>query len=114
VKHFRFEERGKRRIHKTPDVPHIVACRPWLEAELAAVRRAVVVCLGAIAARSVFGRPVRITAERGKVLETGDRLAVVTTHPSAVVRLHGEPGFPEAFDALVRDLRVAATASSKV
>ena len=112
VKHFRFEERGKRRIHKTPDVPHIVACRPWLEAELAAVRHAVIVCLGAVAARAVFGKPMRITAERGKVLEAGDRIAVVTTHPSAVVRLHGDPDFPQAFDALVHDLVVAAEAAS--
>jgi DNA polymerase len=60
----------------------------------------------------VFGKPMRISAERGRVLEAGDRIAVVTTHPSAVVRQRGEPDFPQAFDALVHDLVVAAGAAS--
>jgi DNA polymerase len=112
VKHFRFEERGKRRIHKTPETPHIVACQPWLQAELAVVDPAVVVCLGATAGRAVFGRPVRIGAERGMVLQAAGRSAVITSHPSAVLRLKGEPGYDEAFDALVSDLRLAVTAAS--
>ncbi|GAA1629753.1 UdgX family uracil-DNA binding protein [Georgenia ruanii] len=112
VKHFRFQMRGKRRIHKTPGVAHVEACLPWLEAELAAVRPGVVVCLGATAARAVLGREVRVTAERGAPLSRpgpdGEVRVVVTTHPSAVVRLSGKPGFDEAFDALVADLRLAA------
>jgi DNA polymerase len=112
VKHFRFELRGKRRIHKKPGIAHVEACLPWLEAELAAVRPGVVVCLGATAARAVLGRDVRITAERGQPLSRpgpdGEVRVVVTTHPSAVVRLSGTPGFDEAFDALVADLRLAA------
>jgi uracil-DNA glycosylase family protein len=115
VKHFRFVERGKRRLHKSPDVAHIRACVPWLEAELAAVRPRVVVALGSTAARAVLGRPVRVGAERGQVLEPpegadGDRPAVVvTTHPSALLRLRGRDGYDEAFEALVADLRAAAS-----
>lgn len=108
VKHFRFEQRGKRRIHQKPDVAHIVACHPWLEAELAEVEPDVVVCLGATAARAVFKRVVKITAERGKAIELDGRVVVVTTHPSAVVRLRGTPEFDATFDELVRDLEVAA------
>lgn len=105
VKHFRFEERGRRRLHKAPAVAHVRACAPWLEAELAAVQPEVVVALGATAARAVLGRPVSVTAERGRLL---DGRVLVTTHPSAVVRLRGRPGFDEAFAALVDDLRVVA------
>jgi uracil-DNA glycosylase family protein len=116
VKHFRFEERGKRRIHKKPGTAHIEACHPWLEAELAVVRASVVVCLGATAARSVLGRDVTIGAERGRVLDgpavRGDaRAVVVTAHPSAVLRLRGTDDWHDAFGALVADLRVAAEAA---
>lgn len=110
VKHFRFEERGTRRIHKTPETAHVVACNPWLEAELAIVDPAVVVALGATAGRAVFGRAVRIGAERGTVSEVGGRSTLLTTHPSAVLRMKGEPTFDEAFAALVTDLRTAAAA----
>lgn len=108
VKHFRFEERGKRRIHKRPDVGHINACRPWLEAELRAVDPAVIVCLGATAARAVLGRPVTIGAERGTPIPAGDRVAVVTIHPSAVLRLRDAPERQAAIDGLVADLKTAA------
>ncbi|WP_448073122.1 UdgX family uracil-DNA binding protein [Georgenia yuyongxinii] len=112
VKHFRFDERGNRRIHKKPGVVHIAACLPWLAAELGAVRPDVVVCLGATAGRAVLGRTVRITAERGEVLTRpgpdGDLRVLLTTHPSAVVRLRGRPEFEAAFAALVADLRRAA------
>jgi uracil-DNA glycosylase len=108
VKHFRHEQRGKRRLHVKPELRHLVACRPWLEAEMAVVAPAVVVCLGASAGRSVLGRPVRIGAERGVVVPDSDPATVVTTHPSAVLRLRGKEGYVDAFDALVADLRVAA------
>src|SRR5690606_19024633 len=85
VKHFRHEQRGRRRIHTKPELRHLVACHPWLEAELQVVDPDVVVCLGASAGRSVLGRPVRIGAERGTVVEgPGGRDTVITTHPSAV------------------------------
>ena len=108
VKHFRFDPRGKRRIHRKPDVSHMVACAPWLEEEIALVDPEVVVCLGATAGRAVLGRPVKIGEERGRLQPYGDRQALVTTHPSAVVRLRGRDGFAPAYEAFVADLRVAA------
>jgi DNA polymerase len=109
VKHFRFEQRGKRRIHEKPELRHLVACRAWLDAELEAVAPRVVVALGATAARAVLGRPVKIGETRGRLLaELPDRLALVTTHPSAVVRLRGRDGFDAAYGELVADLRLVA------
>ncbi|KQZ82334.1 uracil-DNA glycosylase [Microbacterium sp. Root166] len=111
VKHFRFEERGKRRIHKTPEAGHVRACRPWLEAEMTAIDPDVVVCLGTTAARAVLDRPVKIGEERGVVLEHGDLRVVVTVHPSAVVRLRDSAERQAGMDGLVHDLRVAKDAS---
>jgi len=112
VKHFRFEPRGTRRIHKTPEVQHIVACHPWLHAELEVLTPGIVVALGATAGRALFGRPVRIGAERGTVLEgaipDSSAKALLTAHPSAVLRMQRDPGYDEAYAALVRDLRTAA------
>jgi uracil-DNA glycosylase family protein len=108
VKHFRFEQRGKRRIHQKPDVRHLSACHPWLAAELEAVAPGVVVAMGATAARAVLDRSVKIGEVRGRVLEEPARPVVVTTHPSAVLRLRGREGYDEAFGALVDDLRLAA------
>lgn len=113
VKHFRHEQRGKRRLHVKPDLSHLVACHPWLEAELEVVDPDVVVCLGASAGRSVLGRAVRIGAERGAVLEAGGRRIVITSHPSAVLRLRGKDGYDDAFAALVADLRVAVEAAGR-
>jgi uracil-DNA glycosylase family protein len=113
VKHFRFTERGRRRLHQRPDLAHLVACRPWLAAELAEVPAQVVVLLGAVAARSVLGPGVKVTQERGRVLQrptpVGDRPVLLTVHPSAVLRARGE-AHTEAYDALVTDLRAAAAA----
>ena len=119
VKHFKFTlpERGKRRIHKTPSRTEVVACRPWLFAEMLSVRPEVVVLLGATAAQSLMGSTFRLTAHRGEVLHLPDVDApadldidpalVATAHPSAVLR--GPPEDREkAFDALVSDLRFAA------
>lgn len=110
VKHFRFELRGKRRIHAKPSVAHIAACRPWLTAELRVVRPEVIVCLGATAARAVLGRPVPIGATRGRPLDDpveGARV-FVTAHPSAVLRVRDAAGRESAAAMLVSDLRVAA------
>ena len=117
VKHFKFTlpERGKRRIHKTPSRTEVVACRPWLFAEMMSVQPDVVVLLGATAAQSLMGSTFRLTAHRGEVLhlpvadETTDLDpdVVVSAHPSSVLR--GPPQDCEkAFDALVSDLRFAA------
>ncbi|HUS21632.1 MAG TPA: UdgX family uracil-DNA binding protein [Aeromicrobium sp.] len=117
VKHFRHENRGKRRIHQKPAVAHIVACRPWLAAEVAIVRPDVVVAMGSVAARSVLGRPVKINDERGQWLGeeeasiSPDVAVMVTTHPSAVLRLRGldDPGLARReLNTLVRDLRRAS------
>jgi uracil-DNA glycosylase family protein len=112
VKHFSFEERGKRRIHKKPRVSEMRACRPWLEAELQAIRPACVVCMGSTAAQSLLGPDVRIMQVRGQVLKdtTWAPAVVVTIHPSAVLRADdGE----ELFRMLVADLKVAKKAGQK-
>jgi len=110
VKHFRFTPQGKRRIHQTPDLAHLVACQPWLEAELAAVDADVVVAMGAAAARAVIGPGVKVTQQRGQVLTQegphGPRDVVPTVHPSSVLRARDNR--QAAYDALVADLRVVA------
>jgi DNA polymerase len=113
VKHFRYEQRGKRRIHQKPELRHLVACHPWLDAELEVVDPDVVVCLGASAGRSVLGRPVRIGAERGVVIDGAGRPTVITSHPSAVLRLRGKDEYDDAFADLVADLRVAVEAAGR-
>jgi uracil-DNA glycosylase len=111
VKHFRFTERGKRRIHATPQVTHIQACRPWLEAELRVVDPTLIVCLGATAARSLLGAGFRVTKQRGQLLElptpVGVRRVLATVHPSSILRSTGEER-DMAYGGLVDDLRVAA------
>ena len=107
VKHFRFTPSGKRRIHQTPELAHITACRPWLVAELAAVAPEVVVALGATAARSLMGPGIRVTRERGQVVQLDGVAHVPTVHPSSVLRTP-DADRPAAFDALVADLRVVA------
>ena len=115
VKHFRFEQagEGKRRIHKSPDLAHISACRPWLAAELARVDPDVVVCLGATAAKALLPKDFRVTKQRGQLMRLptsrGEKTFLGTIHPSAVLRVP-EEGRQEAYDALVADLRVAAGA----
>jgi uracil-DNA glycosylase len=118
VKHFKFTraERGKRRIHKTPSRTEVVACRPWLIAEMTTVQPDLVVLLGATAAKSLMGNDFRLTVHRGEALRLPandnaiqldiDPQVVVTVHPSSVLR--GHPAEREkAFDALVDDLRFA-------
>ncbi|OBK78023.1 UdgX family uracil-DNA binding protein [Mycobacterium sp. 1164985.4] len=116
VKHFKFtlRDRGKRRIHKTPGRTEVVACRPWLLAELDAVRPEVLVLMGATAAQSLLGSKFRLTAHRGEALKLPsiDEIDIspevaVTVHPSSVLRGPLEER-EKAFDALVSDLRFAA------
>lgn len=107
VKHFRFERSGGRRLHRTPTAGHVRACRPWLDGELAAVRPAVVVTLGATAAKALLGPSFRITAERGRAREWEGRTLVPTAHPSAILRTPPERR-DDAITALVDDLRVVA------
>jgi uracil-DNA glycosylase len=111
VKHFRFERRGNRRIHKTPGVGHVRACRPWLDAELRVVRPQVVATLGATAAKALLGSKFKITESRGQVLEWEGFALVPTIHPSAILRLEADER-DAAFDALVADLTVVAAQHS--
>ncbi|MGV0807783.1 UdgX family uracil-DNA binding protein [Mycolicibacterium setense] len=114
VKHFKFTpaERGKRRIHKTPSRTEVVACRPWLLAELDTVAPEVVVLLGATAAKSLLGNDFRVSHHRGEIIhatvpdEGEERTLVATIHPSAVLRGPSDAR-DEAFDGLVADLRTA-------
>jgi DNA polymerase len=107
VKHFKFELRGKRRIHKSPTQREIAACHHWLEDEIGLVQPAALVALGASAARSLLGRAVPVMANRGQWLPREDGLQVlVTLHPSALLRVDSE-GREAAFEAFVADLRQA-------
>jgi DNA polymerase len=108
VKHFKWQARGKRRIHQKPNAAETAACRPWLEAELAVVKPRVLVLLGATAAQSLLGRQFRVTQHRGELLESDLADAVTATvHPSSILR--GEPEEREMnFSAFVDDLKVIA------
>jgi uracil-DNA glycosylase len=106
VKHFKFEPRGKRRLHKTPGGREIQACRWWLERELALVKPELVVALGATAAQSLLGRSVRILSERGSLVEhPGGFTVLITVHPSFLLRLPDADARQREFAAFLRDLR---------
>lgn len=108
VKHFKFEERGKRRIHLKPGSVEVTACRPWLNAEIDEVNPKIIVALGATAALSVGGRAYAIQKERGKLLSiAGNRQFLVTVHPSFILRVP-EPDRHAEFARFVEDLRLVA------
>jgi DNA polymerase len=121
VKHFRFELRGRRRIHQTPGPAHIVACRPWLVAEFALLKPELVVVLGATAGKALLGPDFRVTQQRGRLLPwpasaqhpedfpVAEIRAMATIHPSAVLRADNRD---IAYQGLVDDLKVAAAAVS--
>jgi uracil-DNA glycosylase len=109
VKHFKWQARGKRRIHQKPTWSEQVACRPWLEAELAVVRPRVLVCLGATAAQSLLGSDFRVTKHRGELLDSPLAEHVTATiHPSAILRQQDEESRRAELAAFVDDLRVVA------
>jgi uracil-DNA glycosylase family protein len=110
VKHFKWQARGRRRIHQKPSWAEMTACRPWLEAELAVVKPRVLVLLGATAAQSLLGRDFRVTKHRGELLESDlAEFVTATVHPSSILR--GEPDErAAAFAAFVDDLRVVGSA----
>jgi uracil-DNA glycosylase len=106
VKHFKFEQRGKRRIHKRPNAYEIERCRLWLDLERAIVKPDVIVALGATAARALVGRPVTLAKVRGETLRTMDGYPlIVTIHPSLFWRLRDEESKEREFARLVADLR---------
>jgi len=109
VKHFKWQGKGKRRIHQKPTWSESVACRPWLEAELAAVRPRVVVALGATAAQSLLGKDFRVTRQRGEPIGSPHAEHVVATvHPSSILRQRDAEARQEAYRGLVADLREVA------
>jgi uracil-DNA glycosylase family protein len=111
VKHFKWQARGKRRIHQKPNWSEIAACRPWLDAELAVVAPHALVCLGATAAQALLGRHVRVTRDRGKPLESPlAPVAVATVHPSSILRAPDREARRREYALLVEDLRLAAQA----
>jgi DNA polymerase len=113
VKHFKWEPRGKRRIHQKPNSRDIAACRPWLEAELRLVKPKLLVCLGATAAQAIFGPSFRVTRERGKVLASSlAEKVVATVHPSSLLRQPNEGAREREYAHFIADLRVALGAAS--
>jgi uracil-DNA glycosylase family protein len=115
VKHFKWEPRGPRRIHAKPNAREVAACRPWLDAELAAVRPEVLVLLGATAAQALLGRGFRVTQSRGQLLEPEYGVPTLATiHPSAILRQREREDRHRELAALVADLRVAAAALAPV
>jgi uracil-DNA glycosylase family protein len=118
VKHFKFERRGKRRIHKRPNAEEVRACRPWLDAELEAVKPKALVALGATAAQDLFGRSFRVTKQRGEPLDFPFApLVMATIHPSAILRADDDQReeeyrrFVEDLEALARGVRELREAS---
>jgi DNA polymerase len=111
VKHFKWSpaERGKRRIHKKPRQVEIQACRPWLEAELQAVRPMILVCLGASASQALLGKEFRVSKDRGKVIDSPLASHVLATvHPSSILRARDEKSRQAELEAFIADLRIVA------
>jgi len=112
VKHFKWEPRGKRRIHQTPNSRDIAACRPWLEAELRLIKPRVLVCLGSTAATTIFGSGARVLCDRGQVRDSRfSEKTMITFHPSALLRAPDEATRANQYEQFVFDLRVALACS---
>jgi len=111
VKHFKWQPRGKRRIHKKPNMQEISACRPWLDAEIRAVRPRALVCLGAIAAQALIGRGFRVSTQRGELVESPlAEIVTATVHPSSILRAPDEAARRTAYKEFVRDLTTVRAA----
>jgi uracil-DNA glycosylase family protein len=109
VKHFKFERRGKRRIHRRPAAEEVRACAPWFRSELEVVKPKALVAMGATAAQDLFGRSFRVTKERGKPIDSDlAPMVTATIHPSAILRAPDEESRREEYDAFVADLRGVA------
>jgi DNA polymerase len=113
VKHFKWEPRGKRRIHKKPNAAEIGACRPWLDTEIALVKPRVIVCLGATAAQALLGRQFRVTAHRGALVPSPlAPFVLATVHPSSILRAPDDEARHREMQQFTNDLRTAARALS--
>jgi uracil-DNA glycosylase len=114
VKHFKWRPRGKRRLHQTPRAGEVEACKPWLEAELDAVRPLALLALGATAAKALYGSSVRVTRDRGQPIDSSlAPVTALTIHPSAILRLRDHDEREEALAGLVEDLRFVAAEMTK-
>jgi uracil-DNA glycosylase family protein len=114
VKHFKWRARGKRRLHQTPRAGEVEACRPWLEAELKAVRPTGLLALGGTATKALFGPSVRVTRDRGRLIDSPlAPVAALTLHPSAILRLRDHDEREDALAGLVDDLRLVAAAAKR-
>jgi len=110
VKHFRYEERGKRRLHKKPNQGQTEACRPWLLAEIELVAPKLIVCMGATAAQSLLGKEFRVTKSRGQLVEREEEAAILPTyHPSAILRAASHADRKRLKEQFVDDLKTAAS-----
>jgi len=111
VKHFKWEPRGKRRLHKTPVQREIDACNHWLRSEIDAVKPRIITCLGATAARALLGRDFKVSIQRGQyVTSPFAEFVFATLHPSAILRIRDAAAQADAFNGLVRDLSLIARA----
>jgi uracil-DNA glycosylase len=108
VKHFKWEARGKRRIHAKPNAAEVKACMPWLRAEIELVRPRLIVCLGATAAQALLGRTFRVTQQRGQLLPYGEAAIMATWHPSAILRAPDDEARRRGRLELIADLQTAA------
>jgi DNA polymerase len=110
VKHFKWEARGKRRIHKKPNMAEITACKPWLEAELDVVRPQAVVCLGSTAAQALLGRDFKVSRQRGELVDSDMApLVTATVHPSSILRAPDEAAREQGMREFIADLAKVAT-----
>jgi uracil-DNA glycosylase family protein len=113
VKHFKWEPRGKRRIHKKPNAAEIEACRPWLDVEVQLVKPRAIICLGATAAQALLGRQFRITAHRGEFMASSlAPLVLATVHPSSILRAPDDEARHREMQRFTDDLRKVARALS--
>jgi len=109
VKHFKWEPRGKRRIHKKPNAAEITACRPWLDAEISMLKPQVIVCLGATAAQALLGKDFRVTQHRGELLKSPlAPVVMATVHPSSILRAPDEETRHTEMRLFVEDLKRVA------
>jgi len=109
VKHFKWEPKGKRRIHQTPNVQEITACRPWLDTEIMLVKPRVIVCLGATAAQALLGKEFRVTQQRGEFVKSPlAPFVIATVHPSSILRIPNEDARVSAIKQFVKDLQKVA------
>ncbi|HKX63361.1 MAG TPA: UdgX family uracil-DNA binding protein [Verrucomicrobiae bacterium] len=115
VKHFKFEPRGKHRLHKKPNAMEMSACRPWLDAELQALKPQVIICLGATAAQALLGRAFRVSQQRGQNVSSSlAPFVLATVHPSSILRIPEQTLRRQAREEFIADLRVAARAIARI